>query len=203
MRKISKSLVAISMLSAVSVCCASEGFYVGANIGQASYDATLSDFNVLDDGSIFSASLDDSDTSFSLRLGYQLTPNIAFEGGFIDLGELTVNANSDWSGFLYEPGPVTFTITAEGLFFDVKGLLPLNEQFSLYGKLGLLKWDGTGTLSDSTRGISVDDDGNDTFYGIGASFNATSKIALNLDYSFYNLDGDDVDVLSVGIQFGF
>lgn len=205
MKVFAKTIIAVSMLSAVSVCHASEGFYIGANIGQASYDATLSDFSVLHDGSIFSASIDDSDTSFSLTLGYQLTPNIAFEGGFIDLGELTVSANSDGSGFLYAPGPVTLKIAVDGLFFDVKGLLPLNEQFSLYGKLGLLKWSEDAVLSDVTGSLSVDDDGTDIFFGIGASFNINNSISLNADYSRYKVDEDeeDVDVLSVGIQFGF
>ena len=91
------------------------------------------------------------------------------------------------------------------MFFDAKGILPLNEKFSLYGKFGLLMWDEKGTLSDVTGSISADDDGTDIFFGVGASFNLTEKIALNGDFSRYQVDEDsvDVDVLSIGIQFGF
>jgi OOP family OmpA-OmpF porin len=164
----------------------------------------LDDFSDLQDGSIISASLDDSDTSFSLSLGYKINPNFAIEGGYIDLGELTVNATST-GGFFYAPGPVTVKVEADGLFFDAKGILPINEQFSLYGKLGLLMWDEKGTLSDVTGSISADDDGTDVFFGVGASFNISEKISLNADFSRYAVDEDstDVDVLSVGIQFGF
>ena len=174
-------------------------------MGQATYDTVIDDFSDLQDGSITSASLDDSDTSFSLTLGYKINPNFAIEGGYIDLGELTVNAVSDGTGFLYAPGPVTVKIEADGLFFDAKGILPLNEKFSLYGKFGLLMWDEKGTLSDVTGSISADDDGTDIFFGVGASFNLTEKIALNGDFSRYQVDEDsvDVDVLSIGIQFGF
>lgn len=205
MNTFSKSLIAIGMLSAVSVTHASQGFYVGLNVGQAKYDAVIEDFSGLQDGSITSASLDDSDTSLSLILGYKINPNFAIEGGYIDLGELTVNATSNGAGFLYAAGPVTAKVEANGLFFDAKGILPLNEKFSLYGKLGLLMWDEEGTLSDSTGSISVDDDGTDMFFGLGASFNVSEKISLNADFSRYQVDEDstDVDVLSVGIQFGF
>ena len=181
MKMFSKSLIALGMLSAVSVSHASEGFYVGANIGQANYDAVLDDFSDLQDGSLFAASLDDSDTSLSLTFGYQLNPNVAFEGGYIDLGELVVSATSAGGGFLYAAGPVTAKVSADGLFFDVKGLLPLNEQFSLYGKLGLLKWSEEGTLSDSTGSLSGDDDGTDIFFGVGASFNINHNISINAD----------------------
>ena len=205
MKYYSKTLIAIGLLSAVSVSYASQGFYIGANIGQASYDTTLSDFDSLQDGSLFAASLDDSDTSISLTFGYQLNPNLALEGGFIDLGELVVSATSNGGGTLYAAGPVTAKISADGLFFDVKGLLPLNEKFSLYGKLGLLKWSEDAVLSDVTGSLSGDDDGTDIFFGVGASFNITNSIALNADFSRYQIDEDstDVDVLSLGIQFGF
>lgn len=203
MKMFIKSLIAISILSVASISHASQGFYIGLDVGQATYDATLQDVAILDDGSITSASLDDTDTSFGLKLGYQVTPNFSLEGGYLDLGELVVNATSDGSGFLYAPGPVSFTVSADGLFFNGKGILPLNEKFSLYGKLGFLLWDIEGTLSDTTVSVSASDDGNDIFYGIGGSFNITTSIALNADYMFYTLDDGDVDVLSLGIQFGF
>lgn len=177
---------------------ADEGLYLGFNLGQSKYDAELNDFSELDDGSIISANLDEKDTSFSFTLGYQLTPNFSVEGGYIDLGELHLNAVSDGSNF-YSPGAVNFTVETDGLFFDVKGQLPINEQFSLYGKLGLLQWDGNASISDSTGGVSAD--GSDTFFGFGASFNINDSLLFNVDYTLYNLDGDDIDVIAVGVQF--
>ena len=202
MKILQKSLIATSLFAVISFAQA-EGFYIGLNVGQANYDTTLNDFAVLDDGSITSASLDDSDTSLSLTLGYQLTPNLSLEGGYIDFGEFAVNATSDGSGFLYVPGPVTAKAATDGLFFDVKGQLPLNELFSLYGKFGFLKWDADVTLSDSAFSVTESTDDNDTFFGIGGSFNINNSMALNVDYTLYKLDDLDVDVFSVGIQLGF
>jgi len=142
-------------------------------------------------------------TSLRLALGYQINPNFSIEGGYADFGELTVNATSDGSGFLYFPGPVNLTAAADGLFFNLKGQLPLSEQFSLFGKVGFLKWDAEVTLSDSTGGLSEGVDDNDIFFGIGGSFNINNSVSLNLEYTLYTLDDLDVDVLSAGIQIGF
>lgn len=199
MKMSSKALVAISLLSAVSLTHAAEGFYIGFNLGEASYDASVNDVN---DGSFTSGSLDDSDTSFSVTLGKQFTPNFALEGGYIDLGEVNIDAVSDGSGFLYAPGAVNANVELSGVFFDVKGLIPLNETSSFYGKVGILSWDADFSLSDSTGSLSISDDGTDVFFGLGASFAMSNSFSLNIDYTSYDLDdGDTADVFSVGVQF--
>jgi hypothetical protein len=204
MRIFSTSLIAACLLSAVSVSHASEGIYLGFNLGQASYDVSQSDAAAaLDDGSLTSLSFDDTDSSYRWTIGYQLLPYLSLEGGYLDLGDITVNATSNGSGSLYVAGPVNSRAGVDGLFFDVKGLLPLNEQVSLYGKFGLLKWDGEVTLSNVDVSDTVNEDGDDTFFGIGGSFNIYDTLALNVDYTFYKLDDLDVDVFSVGIQFGY
>lgn len=207
MKTFSKSLIAISVLSTASISSATEGLYFGLNIGQASYDVSLSDAALLDDGSLSSASLDDSDTSLSLTVGYQMTPNFSIEGGYIDLGEFSFDATSNGSGWLYPAGPVNATIETTGLFFDVKGQVPLTEKISLYGKLGLLKWDADVNVSISLGSGSESIDDTDTFIGMGGSVilsqDEASTIALNVDYTLYELDDLDVDVFSVGIQIGY
>lgn len=204
MKIVSKSLIAICMLSAVPVSSASEGFYVGLNVGQANYDASIDRFAFLDDDSIYSVNLEDKSASYSITLGYQLNPYFSLEGGYIDLGKLSVYAKSNGSGLSYAEGSVDLVVDVDGLFLDVKGQLPLNEYFSLYGKLGLLEWDAEATLSDLTGDLSSNSaDDNDTFFGIGVSFNSINNTTLNVDYTMYKLDDEDIDVLSLGLQFGF
>lgn len=199
----SKSLIAIIMLSAVSASQASEGFYVGINAGQASYDVTLNDFAVLDDGSITSAKLMENSISYNLALGYQLTPYFSLEGGYIDLGDISVNATSDGAGALYARGPVSLEAETDGLFIDIKGQFPIYKEIHLSGRLGYLDWDSEVTLSDSTRSVSASTDDKDTFYGVGVSIKTDDVVTFNIDYTFYKLDDLDVDVLSAGLQFGF
>lgn len=203
MKIFSTSLIAACLLSAVSVSHASEGIYLGFNLGQASYDVTLNDFAVLNDGTLTSPSLDDTDSSYRLTIGYQLLPYFSLEGGYIDFGDFSATATSDGTG-IYPTGIFSTITSTDGFFIDVKGQIPINEQFSLYGTYGLLSWKSETLLSASTGTPERNEnDDNDSFFGIGGSFNIYDTLALNVDYTFYKLDELDVDVFSVGIQFGY
>ena len=203
MKIFSTSLIAACLLLAVSVSHASEGIYLGFNLGQASYDVTLNDFAELNDGTLTSPSFDDTDSSYRLTIGYQLLPYFSLEGGYIDFGNFSATATSDGTG-IYPPGIFSTITSADGFFIDVKGQIPLNEQFSLYGTYGLLSWKSETVLSASTGILERNKyDDNDSFFGVGGSFNIYDTLALNVDYTFYKLDELDVDVFSVGIQFGY
>jgi OOP family OmpA-OmpF porin len=209
-----KSLIAISMLSTISASHASVGFYIGVNVGKAEYDITT-DYGPVSDLSgniIYSANIDDSDTSLSFTLGYQVNANLSFEGGYINLGELGYNISAYLGDPIFSDADISGTIETDGLFFDIKGQVPINEVFSVYGKFGLLKWETDMAVSAYVSGYgsvsgNESTDGDDVFYGIGGSFlisaDKINTIALNIDYILYELDNTDVDVLSAGIQFGF
>ena len=116
MKMFSKSLIVISLLSVVSVSHAAGGVYVGLNVGQSIYSSDVPDFAFLDDGSITSVGLDDSDMGLGLMLGYQFSPYLALEGGYVDVGELSVDMSSDGTGSEYAPGKVTFKEESDGVF---------------------------------------------------------------------------------------
>lgn len=198
-----KSLLTVTILSAISVSHASEGLYLGFNLGRASYDLDLNDFAVLNDDSLTSKSLTDTDSSYRFTIGYQLLPFFSLEGGYVNFGEFSATATSSGSG-IYAPGLFSTIVTTDGLFIDAKVILPINEQFSLYGTYGLLSWDSDITVRDS-QGIVEEgaSDDKDPFFGLGGSFNIYNNLALSVDYTFYKLEELDVDVLSVGIQFGY
>jgi len=202
MRILLKALVVLGLPFAVSLAHAEQGFYLGFNVGQATYDLALDDFAIFDDGSIVSASLDDSDTSFGFNLGYQLTENFSLEVGYVDLGEFTLDAVSDGSGFLYFPGNVDMAFETTGVTLALKLQAPVNEAISLYGKFGVLSYEVDFSFSNSgVSGSDTVDDSNDTFYGLGASFAVGNNTSLNIDYVLYSLDDLDVDVASVGLEF--
>ncbi len=89
------------------------------------------------------------------------------------------------------------------------GTLPVNQQLSVYGKLGFFRWnvdfkDGTGVVgSASASGI-------DLTYGFGASFNFAKNAALRLEWQRYKDVGDDnttgqgdIDLIGVGLVLKF
>lgn len=197
-----KYVVGAVLLSASLTSQADNGFYVGFNAGQATYDVSLEDLSFLDDGSLTSASLDDIHASLGLSLGYQITSNFSVEASYVELGKISARAESDGSGFLYAPGVVNAKAEASGLAFDIKGQAPINKILGFYGKLGIFSWDADTTLKDSSGELAnVSEDESDSFFGLGASFVMNYNSSLNLEYTAYKLDDIDVDVLTIGIQF--
>lgn len=182
---------------------AENGAYFGFGFGKSTYDVGLSEVLwIIDDGSIISASLDDSDSSLSFFLGKKINSNIAIEGGYMDLGAVNLDAVSDGTGFIYFPGPVNLELETSGLFFNMKVEAVMSAAASLYGKIGLVLWDVDVSLSDSISSASVSDDGSDIFFGVGALFDINENISLYIDYSLYDFDDLELDNISFGLKFG-
>ena len=126
----------LTMLSAQVVNAAS-GFYTGLSAGQSRFSSDACDGLPI--------SCDFSDTGWKIFGGYQATKNFGIEVSFIDFGEFTVT----------EPGG-TATIEFSGFSFVGTGTVPVSERFGLFGKAGLLRWDGVARLSGKSLG---EDDG--------------------------------------------
>jgi OOP family OmpA-OmpF porin len=159
-----------------------KGFYVGASVGQA----TSTDCNL--------SSCDDKDTSYRVFGGYQFSRNLAVEGGYAPLGEVS-GANA----------------TLETNAWDLVGvgIWPLNQQFSIYGKLGF--YNAEAKLSGVASGNKTT---TDLTYGLGGQFNFSRNLGLRLEWQRYSGveapqagavgGGDtDIDTLNLGVLFKF
>jgi len=161
---------------------AENGFYAGASVGQSTVELCG------DAGALGLTACDDSDTGWKIFGGYDLSDNIAVEGAWADLGEMTASRPGRSGG-----------IEVDGFILDAKGTLPLNEQFGVFAKLGFMMWDaeGTGALS------GLDDDGTDFHYGIGVQYMFTEQFGIIGEWEAIDLDDDDVDLLSAGALMKF
>lgn len=155
---------------------ADNGFYGGASIGQATIDAC--------DGV---TNCDDEDTSWKIFGGWEMNPNIAFEAGWVDFGEITGSV-----------GGSAVSAEVDGWTLAAKGILPINEQFDVFGKFGAIMWDVEG--SGAASGIS--DDGTDLMYGLGAQYMLTNQFGIVGEWEWFDIDSD-VDLFSVGVLFKF
>lgn len=172
------------------------GWYAGLNLGQAK----VKDFDCTG-----TTSCDDKDTAWSIFGGYQINKNFGVELGYVDLGEASGSGTDPFLG--------TFSATFETTGFELSGVgtLPINEKFSVYGKLGFFMWDLDVKASSSTLGSgSFSEDGTDLTFGVGVRWNFTKNLTAQLQWQRYNDIGDDVttgkddvDVLSAGILFRF
>lgn len=208
------------LVSAMSFSCAAVGvavpaaaagpdWYLGANAGVTHYDASSSDLDsaLSSDGFTASSSVDDSDTGYKLFLGYQFNQNFAVEGGYVDLGKMSFSSTITAPSAGTVSGDVK---TKNGLFLDAVGTLPLGNNFSVFGRLGVYSIKTELTASGSAGSVSSSDTGSDFHWGIGAGYDFTPNLGARLEWERFNKVGNkdktgegDVDLASVGLVYRF
>ncbi|MFZ5614628.1 MAG: outer membrane beta-barrel protein [Pseudomonadota bacterium] len=188
------SLTLIGLLAATvpaAPAMADSGFYLLGSAGltdtggrKSQADTTITNLGV----TAFTSQADEKDKGYKFQAGYRLTPHFAIEGGYMDLGRYTYNAVATV--------PVA-TRNGKGTIdawnIDVIGSLPLTDQFSLLGKLGVaahqLKFhcDGTGipcaNPDRKARGSSL-------HYGVGVQWALTQNWFVRGEYEVIRDVGD-------------
>lgn len=202
-------LATFVMLGCTAPAYASNWYVLGAvSQSQVNLDSSSLD-TVLSDNGATSLSSSDSGTNNQWRLqaGYQVNPNLALEAGYIDLGKSTYKAT-------FSGGKTTADWTSGGVDVAAVGILPINTNFSLLGKLGAI---AAKTTTDWTsNGISGVPAGKENksqispFAGVGVSYSLNARSDLRMEYERFNGIGDssttgkaDVSILSLGVTYHF
>lgn len=127
----------------------------------------------------------DRETGFKIFGGFRANENVAISLAYVDLGE-------------FEEGDAS--IETDGFNLSAIGILPLSENFELFAKLGVFRWDSE--LKISGLG-SADDDDTGFSFGLGAGYSFFDNFALNAEFQRFDLDGDNIDLLSAGLVYSF
>jgi OOP family OmpA-OmpF porin len=156
------------------------GFYVGASVGQTTSDCPSG-----------VGSCDDSDTGYRVFGGFRFNRNLAVEGGYAPLGEVSGS-----------------NLKLETNAWDLVGvgIWPISPQFSIFGKLGFYNAEAKASGVVSGKKSTTD-----LTYGVGAQFDFARNLGLRGEWQRYSaieapggLSGDsDIDVLSLGVLFKF
>jgi OOP family OmpA-OmpF porin len=131
------------------------------------------------------------DTGWKLAVGNQLNTNAAVEFGYVDLGEASASAAG-----------VTCKADAKGFQASLVGSLPTTNQFSFTGRVGLFRWDADGSCSGAVS-LSGSDSGTDLTFGVGVRYDMTKTVSLRGEWERFDVDDDDIDLLSLGLMFMF
>ena len=157
------------------------GWYIGGSYGVTNIDVDTS-------GTGFSADGDDS--GFKIFGGFQFSKHWGAEVGYFDAGNASVT------------GPLgNLELNVTGLTLAATGTLPLNESFSLLGKVGLWMWD-----TDCTGSIclsSASDSDTDLYYGIGARYNFNKNWGVQVEWEQFETSEDSVTLTSIGVRYKF
>lgn len=178
MKKIFAVAIVLSIFFAAPTFAADTGAYISADLGAA----TLTNAAPFPNPGLF-----------SFGAGYRFTPNIAADLGFTVFGDSTVNI----------AGVGSITMKLASFHPAVVGILPFNDQFSVFGKLGIAmnteKYTGLGSASYSQ---------NSTYLGLGGQYNFNKQVGMRVQYESFG-DFDNVPppysatAISVGVVYNF
>jgi OOP family OmpA-OmpF porin len=170
---------------------AEKGWYTGAGVGYANGDIDTSSINqqlsVMNPGATTNTiSKDTNGLLYKIFLGYNFTSFVALE------------ANAFWlSGFAFDAtttpsGTYNGSADAWGLSVDVLGIIPLGENWRIFGRAGGL-YARTDPSLVSTIGSTTTVAGSPAYnvgykFGAGVGYEFESGVAFRAEWEQYHLD---------------
>jgi OOP family OmpA-OmpF porin len=189
------------------------GFYILGSVGRAWADINNAaiDESVRSAGFATSSTTSDDDVSaWKLALGYQIGRNFALELAYAHFDNFNLTTTTT--------GPAaTFNGNIDGKAYslDLIGILPVSSNVDLFAKVGAHHWDVDTRLAAVAGGATVGTasgsaDGTDWKFGVGARWNFSRNLGLQLEWERYNDVGDanvtgksDIDMVTVGLRWKF
>ncbi len=155
--------------------------YVGGSVGRSYWDVDC----------IGTGECDDRGVGFKLQAGGSFNEVIGLELGYVHLGHAKTAGGER---------------KAQGATFVATLGVPIADRFRIFAKGGgIYSW--TSVTGGAPGYATGDDRGVDWTWGAGATANLTQNWQLRVDWDRYRMDfaggRDDVDLLSVGVQYRF
>jgi len=182
--------IVVSSAAMAQAKSADQGFYAGARIGQSKVDIDCT-----------GASCEDTDTAFGIFGGYKINRNFAVEACYTDFGK--VNAT-------FAVPAATLEIKSNAFEVVGVGALPLNQQFSVYGKLGFYRGEAKASATLGAFSGSQKETNTDLTLGVGVQYNFNPQLGVRGEWQRYgSMGGDsiggtfDLDVFAVGVTYKF
>ncbi|MFZ0486366.1 MAG: outer membrane beta-barrel protein [Arenicellales bacterium] len=180
-------------------------FYVGAGLGQSTYhDVSRVQTACSTVGA--TCGVDDTDNGYKVFAGYKFGQFLAFEGGYVDLGEAKATSAV--------PVAAKASLKASGGYISLMPQIPLGTTGAIFGRIGLSAVDAK--LEASGGGLSYSDSSGaaSLLYGVGAEVHLTNNVSIRGEWERHSfndalkiagvkIDAPDVDLLSASLVLGF
>jgi len=135
-------------------------WYIGAGVGQAHLNRSPSELGLND------ATLDNNDTSWTVRGGWRFSPFAAVELGYYDFGRYNFDGN-----VIGHVGNVNGSGKAHSVALSLVGIIPISN-FDLYGRIGYAHSELEFNASGPLGGIANENNRQDeATYGAGVRWN--------------------------------
>jgi len=204
-------LASLAALACTQVLAQNEGhFYggVGAGRSQSKIDDDRINAALIGAGATStSITHDQRDAAYKVFGGYQFNPYFGMEAGYFNLGEFGFKSNTTTP-----TGTLDGRIKADGLNLDLVGTLPVNDQLSLLGRVGMIKARARDTFT-TTGGLSVANP-NPEFTqqnykaGVGFAYKFSQSMTLRGELERYRINDavgnkGDINMASLSLVFPF
>lgn len=167
-----------------------QGAYIGFNAGQATHKVDDAGFTVV--------SHDETQTAYKLYGGYNFNKYFGVEAGYTDFGKSK-------NVYRVSGTNVSLDYKAQAIYAAAVGTLPLSDQFSLFGKLGVTANHASSTASAGSVSAQVSGNKSSALIGVGAAYNVTKNVAVALEYEDYGKTAEDAKakMWSLGVRYNF
>lgn len=181
------------------------GSYAGLAVGTSRADYGTAEIAPFNDGSFTRLSADNAATAVSLFIGADITPNVAVEVAYSDLGRLGIGAVSDGTGPVFPAGRFDLAAEVSAFSLAMTAQAPLGERVHLLARVGMARWDAN--LSGHFNGVpqvTSSASGTDPVIGLGLGLTLGDALRLQLEATRYrDIGGYDTDVLAAALVHRF
>lgn len=198
---------------------------MGAEVGQSTLDVSKDDLDdltltAINQSGLFvtsaSSSLDDSDTTYGVFVGYRFLPFLAAELAWFDMGTASYSGSGIVSDGLFSAQlDVDAEAEVSGPALSLLGIYPINDRWEVFGRAGVLFAETELSFSASFPGLasesaSVSTDTEELLWGAGIAYNFNSNVGVRVEYTQVLDVGDDdetgegdVDRIVLNLSYSF
>ena len=170
----------------------------GLSMSRASGLGGKIDSALANQGVTSSSSADTSSTNPNFRLGYRVSPNVAVEASYDRVGKMDVQSAISSPSVDSAAG----SWKAHGLGLHVLGIAPIDNKWSLYGRLGVERWKTNLDLSSTSGSTNYSGSSTHTSLalGAGAAYAITPNVDATAELVHYTHVGDDTNTGRTGLN---
>lgn len=204
-------LVTVGMANANA---AVSGAYVGGQLGYGNvHQGDFSNSTFPTATAITSNSSSNGGLAGRVYGGYQFNPNFAAELGYTRFHNATANQDANNAASTFN---ASSTIKTDAFDLVGKGILPLQNGFSVYGKLGVAYLRASGSQDNTTKTgattttTSQSLDANKLYptFGAGVSYDITSNLSADVSWNHIQKVGSNnnlanTDFVGAGLAYNF
>jgi hypothetical protein len=159
---------------------------------------------------------EDTDIGYQATFGYRFTRFFAAEIGLAQFGSISSKITSEMDfGQGFVPTSLKLDFSAGGPIISAIGILPLNDRFELFGRVGYVFTSAERELSSNVDGVrriqgSGKGDSQDVVLGVGGSFHFNQVYSARFEYMKLDELGEDgrtgmedLNIIALGVVVRF